>query len=157
MNIVVSDPKTKKAYLKKIDSTTIFAGKKIGEEVEMGVLGLDGYVCEITGGSDKQGFPMRKDLEGTNRKKIYIIADKKQGKRVKVSKRGNTVSDEIVQINLKVVKEGKTKLAQLLGGEEAAPKEEELSAKEKAVKASLESVGTAPPIDPKDMKKGKKG
>ena len=75
MNIVVSDPKTRKAYSKKIDNPVIFIGKKIGEEVELGLAGLEGYTALITGGSDKQGFPMRRDLTGGNRKEIYVVVD----------------------------------------------------------------------------------
>ena len=89
MNIVVSDPKTKKAYIKKIENAGMFIGKKIGEEVELGTLGLEGYKAKITGGSDKQGFPMKPDLEGSNRKTVYLIENAKKGIRKKVSKRGN--------------------------------------------------------------------
>ncbi|PIN84679.1 MAG: 30S ribosomal protein S6e [Candidatus Diapherotrites archaeon CG11_big_fil_rev_8_21_14_0_20_37_9] len=156
MNIVVSDPKTKKAYLKKIENAGLFLGKKIGEEVELGTIGLDGYKAKITGGSDKQGFPMRHDLEGTNRKSIYITENSKTGLRKKVTRRGNKISDETSQINLKVTKDGNKKLESIFSTE-PQEKDEELSAKEKAVKESLANVGKASPVDPKDMKKGKKG
>ncbi|MFH1391789.1 MAG: eS6 family ribosomal protein [Candidatus Diapherotrites archaeon] len=148
MNLVVSDPKTKKAYLKKIDSPKPFIGKKIGEEIELGLLGLDGYKAKITGGSDKQGFPLRPDLEGSNRKKIFIVTNAKHGIRKKVSKRGNMISEEISQINLKIIKEGSKKLEELLGGEKADKKEEKTSFAEKAVKESLDSVGNAPTPPP---------
>ncbi|MEK6958356.1 MAG: S6e family ribosomal protein [archaeon] len=152
MNIVVSDPKTRKAYSKKIDNPMVFAGKKIGEKVELGIVGLEGYAAEITGGSDKQGFPMRKDLEGTMRKRIYIVKDRKKGVRHKIAKRGNVVSGETAQLNLKVIKEGKKPLQEILGGEK---KEEKMSAKEELVKTSLENVGKETSISPKDIKKGR--
>ncbi|MCR4334922.1 MAG: 30S ribosomal protein S6e [archaeon] len=148
MNLVVSDPKTKKAYIKKIDNPKPFIGKKIGEEIELGLFGLEGYKAKITGGSDKQGFPLRPDLEGSNRKKIYIVTNAKHGIRKKVSKRGNLISEEISQINLKVIKEGSKKLAELLGGEVAKTPEEELSFTERAVKESLANVGSVPIAPP---------
>src|SRR3989344_1110072 len=98
MNIVISDPKTRKAYAMKADNAAIFMGKRVGEEVELGLLGLDGYKALITGGSDKQGFPMRNDMRSTTRRDIVITTDAKKGTKMKVTRRGNTVSDEIAQI-----------------------------------------------------------
>lgn len=141
MNIVVSDPKTKKAYLKKIDNPAMFIGKKVGEEIELGLIGLEGYKAKITGGSDKQGFPIKPDLEGGARKKVYIITNKKKGIRKKVTKRGNMISEEIAQVNIKIIKEGSKKLEELLGGEKTEEKEGKKSFAEKAVEKSLANVG----------------
>jgi small subunit ribosomal protein S6e len=47
-------------------------GKKIGDSISGGFLGLEGYDLIITGGHDKDGFPMRKDIEGVSRKKIIL-------------------------------------------------------------------------------------
>ncbi|HLC78993.1 MAG TPA: S6e family ribosomal protein [archaeon] len=153
MNIVVSDPKTRKAYSKKIDSPQIFIGKKIGEQVELGLIGLDGYSAQITGGSDKQGFPMRSNLAGMNRKEVYITIDVKKGRREKTARRGNTVSDEIAQLNLKITKEGSKKLEEILGSNKE--KKEETSIKDQMVKESLENVGKISAEDAKDIKKHK--
>ena len=157
MNLVVSDPKTGKAYSKKLDSAAMFSGKRVGDEIELGLAGMDGYKAKIMGGSDKQGFPIRHDLEGQNRRKIYLTEDKKHGIRKKVSRRGKNISDQIVQINLKVTHEGKVKIDELLGGEKKEAKEERVSAKEVLVKQSLENVGKAPPVNPKDVKGKVKG
>ena len=54
----------------KDDSANVFLGKKIGEKINGEAIGLTGYELQITGGSDKQGFPMRYDNEGNARKKI---------------------------------------------------------------------------------------
>ena len=69
MNIVISDPKTRKAYSKKIE-TTPFIGKKLGQEVDLSEIGLNGYKGILTGGSDKTGTPMRISFPGTARKKL---------------------------------------------------------------------------------------
>src|SRR3989338_8098348 len=140
MNVVVSDPKTRMAYSRKIDNPAIFIGKKIGEQVELGAIGLEGYSAEITGGSDKQGFPMKKDLAGQNRKIVWVTVNAKQGQQEKAARRGNTVSDEVAQLNLKLVNYGQKPVAELLGSEKKE-KEEKISIKEQAVKESLENVG----------------
>ena len=51
-------------------------GKKIGDVVDGIFVGSgetpSGYKLEITGGSDKTGTPMRRDLEGGNRQSILV-------------------------------------------------------------------------------------
>ncbi|MFH1054319.1 MAG: 30S ribosomal protein S6e [Candidatus Woesearchaeota archaeon] len=94
----------------------VFLGKKIGETINGNEIGLEGYEFEITGGSDNCGFPMRKDVQGTSRKRITSIGGvgfTKKGKGIRAKKTvcGNTVHSRIIQINLKVLKEGKTPLA----------------------------------------------
>ena len=153
MNIVVSDPKTRKAYSKKVDNAAMFNGKKVGEQIELGIVGLDGYVAKITGGSDKQGFPMKSDLAGPGRREVYITTNVKHGERIKVARRGNTITDEIAQLNVKVVKEGQKSLEELLGKQEK--KEEEVSIKDKMVKESLENVGKVSAEEAKEIKKHK--
>ncbi|MFH1224743.1 MAG: S6e family ribosomal protein [Candidatus Diapherotrites archaeon] len=130
MHIVISDPKTSKGYKKKIDNPAIFMGKKVGEEVSLSAVGLEGYSAKITGGSDKQGFPIKGDLPGTARRKIYITTDVKKGVRMRVNRRGNTVTDEVQQLNLAVTKYGGKKLDELIVKE---TEEKKLSAKEEAV------------------------
>ena len=103
------------------DAEKLF-GKKIGENFRGELIGLNGYELQITGGSDNSGFPMRKDVDGQARKKIILTNStgfhtKVKGQRKRVSIRGNTISGEIAQINCKVIKAGKDKIAKLLGGE----------------------------------------
>ncbi|MBI4210726.1 MAG: 30S ribosomal protein S6e [Candidatus Diapherotrites archaeon] len=155
MNIVVSDPKTRKAYSKKIDNPAVFIGKRMGEEAELGIIGLEGYTAMITGGSDKQGFPMKADLAGGNRREVYVVTDAKKGHREKISRRGHTVTDEIAQLNLKVVKEGHKKLDELLGSQNAEKKEQKVSIKEQMVKESLDNVGKISAEEAKLIKKSK--
>ena len=40
--------------------------EKIMEKIDGNTLGLSGYELQITGGSDKSGFPMRRDIEGVS-------------------------------------------------------------------------------------------
>jgi len=95
---------------------SVMIGKKIGEKIDGNLIGLSGFEFEITGGSDDSGFPMRKDLPGVRRKRILAVRGvgikRKLGKGIKQRKTvcGNTIHEKIVQINLKVLKEGKEDL-----------------------------------------------
>ena len=156
MEIVISDPKSGKAFNKKTDSADIFMNKKIGDEVDIGSLGLEGYRVKITGGSDAQGFPMKNDLGGSTRKKVYVITDSKRGKRERITARGNLVGADIHQLNVKVIKEGSTDLNSLLPKEE---KKEELTAKDKVmegVKEEQEKAGLKEKEKPSKEEKGEK-
>lgn len=109
-----------------------FLGKKIGETIKGELIGLTGYEFSITGGSDHAGFPMRKDIQGPGRKRILTVEGTgvkkgRKGQRQRKTVCGNTIHNNISQINLKITQEGKTPLAApKKEGEkkEEAPKEE---------------------------------
>ena len=107
---------------------------------------LEGYEFEIMGTSDKSGFTSMKDVEGTGTKKVLLNygkamhkkpkGDKKKGTkpkglRLRKTVRGKVISDVIIQINLKLLKEGEKKLAEIFPEQnkpkEEAPKEEKPS------------------------------
>jgi len=135
--VVISDPKARKAYQKEIDQgQTGLLGKKIGDKFSGNHIGLSGYELEVTGGSDKEGFPMRKDVEGLGRKKILLshppgFHPKSRGRRKRKSVRGNTISPQISQINVKVVTYGTKSIEESLGVKAKEPKEEKEKAHEK--------------------------
>jgi small subunit ribosomal protein S6e len=98
-------------------------GLKIGNEFDASSLGLTGYKLRITGGSDKNGFPMKKDVEGPRRIKSLLsggvgFKPRRKGQRRRKTVRGNTISDDIVQINTVVVEKGKKTIEDLLQSEE---------------------------------------
>jgi len=104
-------------------------GKTIGDKIEGKELGndLDEYEFEITGGSDIAGFPLSKDVEGIGLKRVLLIRgwgmhDKRKGVRLRKTVRGKVISDKSVQINMKVVKEGKKKLEEIFN-EQNKPEE----------------------------------
>ena len=118
-----------KSFQKEIDGE-IFYGKKIGDKIEGSVIGLNNYELVITGGSDKQGFPMRKGVHGTARKKLLLSGGpgyrpRRKGVRRRKSIRGEVVSPEIAQLNLKVVKEGDKKFEDILKEFKSSEKSEE--------------------------------
>ncbi len=134
--VVVSDPKSRKAFQKEIEQKASgFMGKKISDKVKGDPLGLSGYEFQITGGSDAQGFPMRRDVDGIARKRLLLsigpgFHPETRGQRKRKSVRGNTISPEISQINAKVVTYGSKPLEQLLG-ETKKEKKEKLTEEEK--------------------------
>ena len=147
MNIVISDTKAGKAYNKKTEGP-VFLNKKIGDEVPLDVLGLSGFKAVISGGSDKQGFPMKKTFPGSARKKIMIAKGtgfnpKRKGERKRISVRGNLVSDETAQLNLAVTHYGSENLETILGKKsDAGEKAERESAEAKAeVKTETKKPG----------------
>ena len=102
--------------------------KKIGETIQGDFLNLHGYELQITGGSDKDGFPMRKDIDSAMRRKILTgkcigFNAGKKGLHRRRTLRGNTISEDIAQINCKVVKEGQASLEDTLGKKEAPAEE----------------------------------
>ena len=127
--ICVSDPKTGKTYQEEAKDAQAqpFIGKNIGETIKGESFDLVGYELQITGGSDFCGFPMRSGILGV-RKRVSLEggvgfrgADKGIKKRKTVC--GHKINESIVQINLKVTKQGTKKLTEALGVQEK-PKEE---------------------------------
>ena len=74
--VVISDPQSGKAYQveAKDAAANKFLGRKIGDVIDGDAVGMPGYMIEITGGSDREGFPLRRDLPGSKRRKILIAS-----------------------------------------------------------------------------------
>ena len=122
-------------------------GKSLHDKVEGTEVSpeLGGYEFEITGASDIAGFPSMENVEGVGLKKVLLNfgkgmkkRPKKEGKRLRSKNRpkglrlrktvrGKTISTSMIQINLKVLKEGHKKLAEIFS-EQNKPKEKEVVA-----------------------------
>ncbi|MCH1540006.1 MAG: hypothetical protein L7S56_01030 [Candidatus Poseidonia sp.] len=143
-----TDPKNGgKSYSLKISGNNYaqVLGKRIGDQVDGLFVGedgktLNGYKLEITGGSDKTGTPLRRDLEGGSRQSILVTQStgykgqkvvhkekggenkrfryKPDGLRRRRTFRGNTITQDTRQINLKVVEAGKKPLDTILSSSE---------------------------------------
>lgn len=150
---VIADPKSGKCYQREVEKKKCAAviGLKIGDEFDAGVIGLPGYKVQITGGSDDAGFPMFKPVGGPGRKRVLLSKPpaywpKGRGIRKRKTVRGNTVSEDLVQINTKVIKEGKQAIEEILGikpKETEAPKEEAKAAASKPAEASAAEAKAA--------------
>ncbi len=159
--LTIANPNTGKCVqreLKDPDSKALI-GKKIGEKIEGSLVGLADYEFELTGGSDYCGFPMRKDVQGAGRKRLLAVEGvgiKKKAKGIKQRKTvcGRTVHDKIVQINLKILKEGKEKLFEK--GEAKEGEKSEAKAEEKPkVEAKPEEKKEAEPKKEENKKESK--
>ena len=123
--LVIGNPKDGKSYQIEAKDTEAkpLLGLVIGDKIKGDNIGLAGYEFEITGGSDYCGFPMRKDVLGSSRKRILApkslgIRNVKKGILIRRTMAGNTVHQNTAQINMKVIKTGKSPL------ESSKPKEE---------------------------------
>ena len=128
--LTISDVKGKSITkeLKEGDANPLM-GLIIGAETDAAIVGLAGKL-KITGGSDKSGVPMRGDLHGMARKRVLLakgvgLQYTEKGLRERKLIRGNTISDEIFQVNCKYdgeIKEAPP--AETEAAAEDAPKEE---------------------------------
>ncbi|MBE5729515.1 30S ribosomal protein S6e [Candidatus Parvarchaeota archaeon] len=109
--LVINDPTSKKSYSKTVSTeemSNIF-GLKIGEDLDLSFIGLDGYKGKITGGSYMTGTPMDRSIDGTGLKKVLKVVNK-HGLRKRKSVAGNTISQFTSQINIKIIEYGSKKL-----------------------------------------------
>jgi len=123
--VAVSDPETGMTYQVDVSDQDAnrFIGKEIGDEVDGGAVGLDGYTLEVTGGSDNAGRPMRGDVRGPNLKAILLeggvgYKPSKDGQRKRVTVRGREISDSTRQINARISEHGGGSVDELLGADE---------------------------------------
>jgi len=133
--VVVSDSKSTQAYQVVVSGAAAnkLIGKNIGDTVSGDVAGLAGYTLKITGGTDKDGFPMRPDLPGPGRRKILVAGGvgykpKAKGVKKRKSMRGREISSDIAQVNTVIVEYGQKPLSEVFPkkeekGEEAKPEE----------------------------------
>jgi len=108
--------------------------RKIGNEFDGKVISdaFDGYVFKITGGTDKDGFPMKNGVLTSERRRLLLKkgssgirfrrAFNRAGSKVRKTIRGCFVSSEIKMLNIKIVKVGPTHIPGLTDPSEAIPK-----------------------------------
>lgn len=108
--IIVSNPETGKSQTVEVegDRAIPLIGRKIGEVIDGSVVGMSGSKLQITGGSDKNGFPMRPNVHGGVRVNVIIsegvgFHPSTKGERRRKNLRGNVITEDIVQINMKLV------------------------------------------------------
>jgi len=151
--LTISDNKGKSVTKElKDNDVNQLLGLQIGNDTDASIVGLEGKM-KVTGGSDKSGIPMRPDLHGMARKQILIpkgvgLQDTVKGLRKRKLVRGNTISEEIYQINFRY--DGEMKVESPKEEVTEAPKEEpkkEASKKEASKKEA--SKKEAPKEEPK--------
>jgi small subunit ribosomal protein S6e len=138
INLGTKDGKT---YKLETEASSLI-GKLLNEKIKGKEISpdLEGYEFEITGTSDKSGFTSIKGVQGTGLKKMLLTYGKgmhkrprREGKKkvsnftpngLKLRKtvRGEVLSEETSQVNLKVIKEGNKKLSEIFADQDK-PKE----------------------------------
>jgi small subunit ribosomal protein S6e len=112
--VIVSDPETGTSKVVELEEARAspLIGRKIGEVMDGSIVDLPGHKVQITGGSDKDGFPMRPSVHGGVRRGIVLSGGvgfnpQREGMRRRKTIRGNVLTDEIVQVNTKIVEKPK--------------------------------------------------
>jgi small subunit ribosomal protein S6e len=148
--VIVSDPEAGKSKVAELDGARAvpLIGKKLGETIDGSVVGMSGRKLQITGGSDKDGFPMRHNIHGGVRVSVVISKSvgfhpTREGERQRKTLRGSVITEEIVQVNMKIVEKAKRaerpKKPKKVKVEEAEPEKAE-----KAEKAEAQPEPTKP-------------
>ena len=110
MKLVVSDTETGKSHSVELEDTKIIPllGKRIEETIEGSLVDMPGRELLITGGTDKDGFPLRRDVHGGVKAKVILsgkpgFIPRRKGERRRRTVRGNIITEETVQVNLKLL------------------------------------------------------
>jgi len=129
--VAVADPADGQTYQHEVDGQDAnrFLGREIGEEVDGGAVGLDGYSIKLTGGSDETGRPMREDVPGAQIRERLLeggvgFNPNRDGERKRITVRGRQVSEETAQVNATIV-DSDDNVRVALGLEEPEPDEDE--------------------------------
>ncbi len=130
-----------KTYKLELESEEL-NGKELHDKIQGKELlsTLDGYELEITGASDKAGFTAMENVPSIGLTKVLLGIGKamhkrpkglrkkdrrtKKGLRLRKTVRGKVISPEIVQINMKVLKEGHKKLNEIFPEQNTGKKKE---------------------------------
>ncbi|RPB17561.1 ribosomal protein S6e [Morchella conica CCBAS932] len=99
----------------------VFMEKRMGQEVPGDSVGPEfaGYIFKITGGNDKQGFPMKQGVMHPTRVRLLLSAGhscyrpRRTGERKRKSVRGCIVGMDLAVLSLVVVKQGEADIAGL--------------------------------------------
>lgn len=112
--VIISDPETGKSRSIEVEGTQAvpLIGRKLGEVIDGSVVKMRDHKLKITGGSDKDGFPMRPNIHGGVRIGVILsegvgFHSSQKGERQRKTLRGNVITEEIVQINMKIVEKPK--------------------------------------------------
>jgi len=133
--VIVSDPETGTSKAVELEEARAapMIGKRIGEVIDGTIVDFAGHKVQIVGGSDKDGFPMRPSVHGGVRRSIVLsggvgLNPLNGGMRRRKTIRGNVITDEIVQVNAKIVEKPK----QPREGKKLKEKKEEKAVPKKA-------------------------
>ena len=112
--VIVSDPETGTSKVVELEESRAIplVGRKIGEVVDGTMVDLPAHKLQIMGGSDRDGVPMRPSVHGGVRRNVVLSGGvgfnpHDKGERRRKAVRGNVITDDIVQVNAKIVEKPK--------------------------------------------------
>jgi len=102
-----------------------FYDRKMGQEIDGEVLGdeFKGYIFRITGGNDKQGFPMKQGVLVNGRVRLLLkkttttYRQRRTGERKRKSVRGCIVGPDLAVIALRIQKKGEKEIEGVTDGD----------------------------------------
>lgn len=121
MKLNISNPATGAQKLIDIDDDKKlrpFIDKRISQEVDASCLGDEwkGYIVRISGGNDKQGFPMKQGILTNNRVRLLMrrgmscYRERRSGERRRKSVKGCIVDSNLSVLSLVIVKKGEQEI-----------------------------------------------
>ena len=121
MKLNISNPATGAQKLIDIEDERrlrVFMDKRMGAEVPADSIGDEwkGYIVRITGGNDKQGFPMKQGVMHPTRVRLLLseghscFRPRRDGERRRKSVRGCIVAMDLSVLALSIVKQGEQDL-----------------------------------------------
>ncbi|TFK46478.1 40s ribosomal protein s6-b [Heliocybe sulcata] len=121
MKLNIANPATGQQKLLDLDEEKrfrIFYDKKISNEVPADSVGDEwkGYMFRITGGNDKQGFPMKQGVLLPHRVRLLLsdghscYRPRRTGERKRKSVRGCIVGPDIAVLSLVIIKQGENEI-----------------------------------------------
>jgi len=129
--VIVSNPEDGKSYKAEVEGTQAkrLKGTRIGQTFAGDIIGMSGYELELTGGSNKAGFPMRKGVEGIGTKSVLLAGGvgykRTDGMRKKKTVHTDQIDADIVQVNAKIVKTGDKSIDEIFSKPEEPAEGEE--------------------------------
>lgn len=152
--IIISDPETGKSQAVELEDARAvpLVGSMLGEVLDGATVGLGGHKLKITGGSDKDGFPMRPDIHGGVKTRVVIAKgvgfhSNRNGERKRKTLRGRVITEEISQINMKIIEKPKKAKKEQKKAKPTDAKSEKVEKESKETKKPEE-----PKKEPRDMK-----
>jgi small subunit ribosomal protein S6e len=114
--LIISNPADGTSQRIEIEDNQLrtLVGTRIGQTIDGSIAGMQGYTLKFTGGTDKDGIPMRPDVHGSAKSHIVLTGGvgykpENKGEQKRKIVRGNTISTETTFLNFAITEAPKKK------------------------------------------------